>query len=528
MAFSVKKMSITPAVIVKAETLLRDRRHSSGEEWREPRTGFTIRFYQETASFLLRHEKATPTLGTVGELQGHVARHLADQCRQAIRDRRDHGAYLKTYLERLKAGASANDAHVDATKASAANGGVISNPQDIWLWPELVERYVEYKTKHDLKKGRWAKQFKRFFDDPAFEPFKNRRASDLTHIDYFRLKRALVPSGEKPSSRASDVIGATIGMLNWALANEPEQAGLLDRDPIWRAIAVSYSSKPRRRAPKPLEIARLILAVERHAALGDGVVTASRTVQTFLLFVAFTCQRTGAAMQLKRDDVRPHKSREGWRIAHFGADVMKGQEDEALAHAVPIPPVVAQALDRLWDDVDPDRKSDWAFPARRGDGHVAANCLNALFRQLNGRAGDERPATKADYEGKPGPKPRERRVGPDLDLFEIYLRPIKDQKTDKTYFTPHDLRRSITNFLKNRRLGRGASAVLAHRMDDVDIGEHDEETKAERLAATTSRYYDTAQQIALKTEALALWSEALEGALKSERDEVERIGRALA
>ncbi|PZQ88642.1 MAG: hypothetical protein DI534_10795 [Leifsonia xyli] len=528
MAFSVKKMSLTPATIVKAETLLRERRHVPGEEWREPRSGFTIRFYQETASFLLRHEKATPTFGAVGELQGHVARHLANQCKQAIRDGRDHNAYLKTYLEGLTAGANATDAHVEATKASAVNGGVISDPADIWLWPELVAAYLDYKTTHVLKEGRSANSYKRFFDDPAFEPLRSRRASELTHVDYFRLRRALVPSGEKPNARAADVIGATIGMLDWAWANEPERAGLLDRDPIWRAIKVSYKSKPRRRAPKPNEIARLLLAVERHAALGDGVVTASVTVRTFLLFVAVTCQRTGAAMQLKREDVRPHKTREGWRVVHFPEAVMKGQEDEAFAHAVPIPPRLGEALDRLWAQVDPQNKSVWAFPAHRGDGHVAANCLNALFRKMNGRAGDERPATKKHYEGKPGPKPRERRAGLNPDLFEIYLRPLKDSSKEQTYFTPHDTRRSITNFLKNRRLGGGATAILAHKMDDVDIGEHDEQTKAERMSTTTSRYYDTAQQIPLKTEAMILWVEALEAALESEREEVERIARTLA
>ncbi|WP_020179882.1 hypothetical protein [Methylopila sp. M107] len=523
MGYTTVTKKLTPAIIAQAERLVRDGAHTPNEEWREPRSGFAIRFNLRGAIYLLRAVKANPKLGEVGQMPGYVARHLASELKLAMRSGRDHKAYQRIYLERIEAGDDPDAAHLSALKASGKRG-TVSTTQS-WTVTELSRSFVEYKVKNDLKEGRWARRFRRLFDDPAFDQIRNKKVRDVTHADLFAIRRSLVPSGEKGDSRAVVLIRYMVAMFDHGLQNEADFCGLLGRDPVWRAVTVRVDNNPRLRSPEPVELARLLLAVELHAARHDGVVVASKTLQTLLRFVFFTAQRDGAAARLRRDQLIEYKGRPDWRIAHFDAQLMKGRKNKTRAHAVPVPPNLVVAIEDMWAEVDPKADSEFVFPGHRGKGPIAATGLNALFRMLRGHADDRRPEPRKHYQGKPGPKPRPPRERKPVDLLEVYLRELKTHPEQPTDFTPHDTRRSLTDFLSELELSGASTAILGHAQATPSHKKFVEESAEQQMGRTTSRWYSTSQQISLKTRGIELWAEALERALAEQRPRVQEIER---
>ncbi|WP_449410062.1 hypothetical protein [Methylobacterium komagatae] len=78
------------------------------------------------------------------------------------------------------------------------------------------------------------------------------------------------------------------------------------------------------------------------------------------------------------------------------------------------------------------------------------------------------------------------------------------------HWTLHDVRRSLTSYLTDRRLGGAASAILDHEIAGA-------EDLRERRATVTRLHYDTAQRVALKAEGMALWGAAVLEAYEAER-----------
>jgi integrase len=502
---------LTPSVVAQAEALLDEGRHTPGAEWREPRSGFFIRFGVASASFLLHTEQKTVTLARVGAVSAQTARILAEQTKLALRDGRDAREFIKTYLERISAGAAQGDAHIAAVHASARSRGRIYDAERPWKLSRLLERFVDHKVKNDLKEGgRWARQYGRYLDDPALADLRDKRVCDLTYADLFSLKRALTPAG-RTSARSARILRQLIAALQWGRDEEAVNTGLINVEPFWATLKVSYQSKKRTRAPDSRQIARMLIVLERHSALEVGRLSASLCLKTLARFVLQTGQRDGMVVTLRRENILPHPDRGDWAIAHWTAEATKGGRETSLAHMIPVPASLVEALKTMWRQVDPENLSEWAFPmANRPTRHMNQSALNELWGRMDGRlpATSQKPLKPA-YEGKPGPKPKHRMDRAEWpNLFDLYL--------EEGYFVFHDARRSLSNFLGNEGLGRAASALLGHRMQ-TDIGALDEEDFAARMSNTTSKYYFTAQQLSLKTRGMALWSEAFEAALEDER-----------
>jgi hypothetical protein len=200
--------------------------------------------------------------------------------------------------------------------------------------------------------------------------------------------------------------------------------------------------------------------------------------------VVLTAQRTGQVVATPAAALVPVAEDagvpgQGWKsLAWFGADVKSRRP-----HVIPLPPSVPALLERILRDERDGREvpSPWLFPSVRGDGHVTQTSLNQLLYRLGGRGG------RADL----------------LALYEI--RP----------WTLHDVRRSLTTFLRDRRLGAAASAILDHA-----DGRHDER---DAVSAVTRLHYDRSQRIALKAEGLAAWVDAVLDAFETERAYVSSV-----
>jgi len=140
------------------------------------------------------------------------------------------------------------------------------------------------------------------------------------------------------------------------------------------------------------------------------------------------------------------------------------------------------------------------FPARHPDKHVSKSALNQLIYRLQGRVYDHTVKHKPARKGKPGPKPRPKKLRPNL-FEEFGIRP----------WTLHDCRRTITTFLEDQRLGGAATAILGHKMPNSQVDER------ERLAPVTEQHYNRSQRIGLKAEGMALWVKHLLTAYEKER-----------
>ena len=165
---------------------------------------------------------------------------------------------------------------------------------------------------------------------------------------------------------------------------------------------------------------------------------------------------------------------------------MKGGRDGGRPHSLPLPPAALKILGRY--HAEAGGSSEWMFPGRDPTRHISQSALNLLMHRLQGRVYDHTVKQKPDRKGKSGPKPKPPRVRP--DLFAIYgIKP----------WTAHDVRRTVTTFLDDRRLGGAATAILGHKTD------HDRVTDRERMATVTEQHYNRSQRIGLKAEGMALW-----------------------
>jgi integrase len=139
------------------------------------------------------------------------------------------------------------------------------------------------------------------------------------------------------------------------------------------------------------------------------------------------------------------------------------------------------------------------FSGRDPKQHITQAALNLLMYRLQGRVYDHTVRQRPARKGKPGPKPRPRKERP--DLFKIYgIAP----------WTLHDVRRTMTTLLDDKRLGGAATAILGHKTD------HDRVDERERMASVTEQHYNRSQRIGLKSEGMALWVKALLAAYAKE------------
>jgi integrase len=177
---------------------------------------------------------------------------------------------------------------------------------------------------------------------------------------------------------------------------------------------------------------------------------------------------------------------------------VKGGRDGGRPHSLPLPPEALKVLYSFHKEAG--GKSEWMFPGRDLGKHITPAALNLLKYRLQGRVYDHTVRRKPHRKGKPGPKPKPKKVRPDL-FREYGIR----------RFNFHDIRRTITTLLDDRRLGGAATAILGHKTTNSQMDER------EKLAPVTEQHYNRSQKIGLKAEGMKVWVRALLAAYEKER-----------
>jgi integrase len=328
---------------------------------------------------------------------------------------------------------------------------------------------------------------------PEFASINDKLVSEI-RLRELELVRDQINLNHAPSA-VHRALTQSKRMLTWAWKFHATASGLEEvQAEWWTRWSFEYKTQERTHAPTIKEIAHTLVIAGEFRHLAEGEHDTYPGTLGALWGVALTAQRTGAFLQLRVDRLfdpsKIDRKLRGWKIANWTSEEMKGGRDGGRPHSLPIPPEALKVMQTFHKE--DGGKSAWMFPGRDPKKRITPAALNLLMHRLQGRVYDHTVRQKPNRKGKPGPKPRPKKARP--DLFKEYgIRP----------FTLHDIRRAITTFLEDNRLGGAATAILTHKMTHSNINER------ERLAAVTEQHYRRSRRIDLKAEGMAVCTENL-------------------
>lgn len=501
--YEVRTFRLTEDDLARAQQLVTEERVNSRViEWRDKGCkGLVLRITPRSVQWYIRFRDTSVKLESWMPVE--MARNVADMAKTARRTTEggDPRRFVKNYLKSIAEGGSEEDSfdfsmHYERTndpKAFELN----------WTWGELVEKFLDQKLP-DLKE-KYRKQYASYLRHSAFDLIKNKRMWELSIVDLERCRDAMKALAARSAVRRAVQQGKE--MLDWAWQNHAADSGLHEvQYKWWDRWTMKYKPNKRVRSPSIEELARTLAIAENYQTLAGVEYEPSAGLLGALWAVILTAQRTGPLMRTRRNRLFDHDKLKSWKVANWTAMEMKGGRDGGRPHSLPIPAKALAILDSYRDEADED--SEWLFPSVKS-GPITQSALNRLLGRLQGNDADQKVKLKADRPGKPGPKPRPRK--PLADLFA---------KNGIDPWTPHDVRRSLTTFLDDVRLGGAASAILAHKITDEKVPER------ELMAPVTETHYNSSQKIMLKAEGMSLWVDAILTAHRSAKRELTKTLRA--
>jgi integrase len=481
-------------------------------EWRDTKTvGLTLRITPGKVVWYIRRREITLRIGLATEIDVDAARYIAEQTHLAAGRKRNLREFVET-LVRLSTSSKYRDpiGHAEIADRYADETSLIAYRKRIgdtgvtWTWKALTQKFLEYQ-KPKLK-TKYREQYEHYLTLPEFASINDKLVSEIRLRD-LELVRDRINLNHAPSAVHRALTQAK-KMFTWAWKYHATASGLEDvQAEWWTRWSFEYKTQERTHTPTIEEIARTLILADEYRHLADGEHDTYPGTLGALWGVALTAQRTGAFLQLRLDrlfDVsKIERKLRGWKIANWTSEEMKGGRDGGRPHSLPIPPEALKVMQAFHKDAG--ENSPWMFPGRDPKKRVTPAALNLLLYRLQGRVYDHTVRQKPNRKGKPGPKPKPKKPRPDL-FKEHGIRS----------FTLHDIRRAMTTFLDDNRLGGAATAILGHKMTHSGVNER------ERLAPVTEQHYNRSQKIDLKAEGMALWVKALLTACEKERRKFSR------
>lgn len=486
-------------------------------------TGLRLQMEGRTASWVVRLRNSSMTIGYAYPVYDmHITalakvRELATAVRAMLYDDEKNKDRIKAYLAIYYA---KGEAHRDVRKASAAlvereNAARTAEEErkaapTTWTLRECVKRTIEEKNSPDAKDfigKNTVKDYNGTFNRPEFQSIMDVPVVILVKGDIERIRNLVKDNvGPRPATKVVTYFRA---VMTYCLQNHSGESGLKG-DPWWLMLNAPYKAKVRDRRPEVEAVVKTLILAEEYLdkplpGRAQGVDGVGHAVLSGLWWLVLTCQRANAGMSLLSHDVVEDKE-PGWMLASWSEDVMKA----GVTHALPIPSTA-------WAMVDKYRQKgkfasathDWAFPSERKKGkvHVTASGVYRVLYRLAGR--DELIQKKkpkpevAGEQKKPKTIPRrtERR---DL-LAEVGI----------DWWSLHDLRRAITKALNDAGIPGGASAILAHEINEKEVmavtatERQREDFLRRRQAKVTALAYGGAQHLGLKKEAMTIWCDLI-------------------
>jgi hypothetical protein len=383
---------------------------------------------------------------------------------------------------------------------------------ETWTFGECVDQVIKGRTSPGAKaplKPNGVKDLRGAFNRPECEELKATPACYVTKRQIEDLRDKVAET--YGISVGKKVVTYTRSVLDWCLRYQSGKSGLSDRDVWWRMLHDPYHIEPRQRTPEIADIVASLLLAEEHLSkplpgrivdkpgVGAGVLAG-------LWWLVLTCQRGGAGMGLRSYNLVADENRAGWWIATWDEGDMKA----GRAQMLPIPERAAKHLQRLRDLNRYKGNEDWAFPSERDpEVHATASGVYRILYRLAGRDALEVKKPKGwEPKLRVDGTPRKRRErGERRNLMEEF---------GIAWWSMHDARRSLTDFLTRKEMPGVASAILAHELDTkkapkatASEREREDFLKLHTARITRMAYGSKAQFLGLKSEALSLWTDAL-------------------
>ena len=513
-----ERFEFRPDVVDKAFEAFKQGIAANGVvEWRDLSTpGLTLRITKTTVVWYVRDRDVSIRIGPAERIRYDGAKYIVQQARNAAASGRD----ARTMIDILSGYETGGDRDGDERPARAVYAHMASDPNTVvgksftaggtavWTWEAMTEKFLAYKLPK-LKKT-YRDSYRGILELPAFRALGPLSVPSvkLGHLEKVRddilRKRA--------ASTAHSAVQQGKAMMTWAWRYFSGQSGLAAVEyEWWNRWSVEYRCGERKHVPYIFELVRTVALVEAQRDEADPMHAVAPGTMAALWAVVFTAQRTGALVQLERKNILDDPERPGWKVFHWTVEQMKGGKDGGRPHSLPVPPEAVAVLQRYWDECDEkleagpgreERASPWAFPSGKNDGHVQKSALNLLMRRLEGKATVDQRQAHPLWKGKPGPKPKARADGARPNLFARHGIEV---------WIPHDVRRTLANFLDDKNLGGTGSAILAHKHEKFV----DERVSVAEV--TRKHYAFVAQRLPLKAEGMKVWVEAVLEAYEREK-----------
>ena len=475
-------------------------------------TNLRLQVQAKTASWVVRWKSSSITIGYAWpDKKRHMTapstvRKLAKTVLDLLKDEPDK---VKPYLDAHFAGQSKSEALKAAHKTA-----------DTWTLRECVEQTIEGKTAPDAKHkigANTVKDYRGTFSRDVFQKVLDKPAVLVTRGDIESVRDHV--KKHVGASPAIKIITYTRAVLDYCARNHAGQSGLDKVDAWWHFLNAPFEIKPRNRRPEIEAIVATMMLAEEYLTKplpgrAQGVNGTNPGTLAGLWWLVLTCQRATAGMSLLAHDVVTDPDSEEFLLAAWAEDVMKAGQ----AHVLPIPA-------RAWSMINSFREmgrhagsQEWAFPSeRKKDAHATASGVYRILYRLAGRDALIQEA-KVERKGKKVPERTERR-----DL-------LKEAGID--WWSLHDLRRSLTKVLDDNGIPGGATVILAHDIHEkselaVTASERErEDFQKLRTARITKMAYGGAQYIALKKEAMRIWTDAVLDEYERQKAAKSDIGEA--
>ena len=430
---------------------------------------------------------------------------------------RDIGAAVKGLLRTDPDSVEAylDHRHTGKTHTAALEALAAASVKEGWTLRKCFEVAIEEKSNPASRERISAAQAADLgvtMRRPCFQAVLDKPAAAVTPEDIETVRDEIVREGRKAGhkgTRPSNKFVTHVRTVMDYCAGHHSASGLRADRPWWQMVKAMFEDGVRDRMPTLEDVVRTLILAEEYLSRplpGRAIEKEGVRAGTLagLWWTVLTAQRANAGLSLRTYDIGEDMERpgSGWFLAAWDKDTMKAGQTFVL----PIP-------GRAWSVIDGFRQrntnssDEWAFPSETKKGvHASVSGVYRILYRLAGRDRLTKKAAEPKFrkDGTPRRKPArtERR-----NLLE---------ENDIAWWSLHDVRRTLTAFMKSQKIPGGASAVLAHEVDDKEglKASATEKQRADFQRQRTARitrlaYGNEAQFIDLKSEAMALWTDAV-------------------
>ncbi len=464
--------------------------------------GLHLRVRGHRAVWLTKYKQSTKTIG-------QLYPRPTERPITSVRIARETAANVRSVLKSQPEKFDEYMAHRDNGQTHEAAVAKLIEVPDGWTLRECFEATLQDKLSQHAKRkivSATERDIRYILSRPTWERTLDQPATRLTQGDLEAVRNATCKA--HGVSASLKLVSYTREALTWCETHHNGASGLAHAGKWWTTLSSPLVVQPRTRMPSLNKAVRTLWIAEqfldkplpKRQSNKKGVTPETLAA---LWWAVLTCQRTGAGFSLLKSDlVKDAHAPKKWWLASWDAANMKGKRRVVL-------PVPVQAIDHLNRFLRMSKHYEDSAMFLPSAQNLTKNVTGSGAYQILSRlAGRDRnkPETGRRLSPKKGP-------WPDL-LAEEGIE----------WWAPHDIRRSVSDFLSEADYPGGASAILAHTIKDptiLDFNKSDQrlyDRMRQSPADVTKKSYGAhSAYMELKKASMELWVNAVLAAYERQK-----------